>query len=255
MLYLETDISKLYCGDCIEQIEKNDLHFDKVITSPPYNTQRDRYDRGYDVYKDNVKTNDEYIKFIISLFKEFETHLNENGCIIWNMSYGGENPNCMNLCIAEIIKQTDFTIADIIIWKKRSATPNNVSQNKMTRICEFIYIFCRSSEYQTFTSNKKIVSYRKTGQALYENVFNYFECANNDKPCELNHATFSSEFVEEIIKRYVKNDDVVLDCFSGTGTTLKVCEEKGIKFLGIELSQNQCEYSKNRIKSIQRQLI
>lgn len=129
------------------------------------------------------------------------------------------------------------------------ATPNNVSSNKMTRICEFVYVFCRRNEFHTFTSNKKLLSNtRNTGQAIYENVFNYFECKNNDESTDLNKATFSTEYVLNIIERYVKKDDIVMDNFSGTGTTLKACEMKGIKCIGIELSKKQCEYTIERLK-------
>lgn len=42
----------------------------------------------------------------------------------------------MWLTIADILRNTNFTIADSIIWKKKSALPNNVSPNKLTRITE-----------------------------------------------------------------------------------------------------------------------
>ena len=103
-------------------------------------------------------------------------------------------------------------------------------------------------------SNKKVVGKRDTGQYTFQNVFNSFEANNNDGSTDINKATFSSEFVENLIDRYVLKDDVVLDCFSGTGTTMKVCEQKGIKFLGVESSEKQCQYTVDRIKNVQMQL-
>ena len=165
------------------------------------------------------------------------------------MSYGTENTTCMSLLIAEIIQQTSFTLADIIVWKKQTATPNNVSSNKCTRICEFVYVFCREDEFQTFTANKKIIGYREdTNQAIYENVFNFMAAQNNDKSTELNKATFSTDFVDELICRYVLPNDVVLDNFSGTGTTMVAAERRNRKGYYIELSKAQCDYSVNRIK-------
>lgn len=245
--------SELYNGDCINVM--NDLinkgiKVDKIITSPPYNIIRpNSKDRGYDLYKDRKMNNKEYAQWTINIFNIYDQILNENGCIIYNMSYRTENTECMSLTVAEILKNTNFTIADILIWKKKMATPNNVSSNKMTRICEFVYVFCRRNEFHTFTSNKKLLSNtRNTGQAIYENVFNYFECKNNDESTDLNKATFSTEYVLNIIERYVKKDDIVMDNFSGTGTTLKACEMKGIKCIGIELSKKQCEYTIERLK-------
>lgn len=247
MIYYEDELITLYNGDCQEIIK--DLVVDKIITSPPYNIVRpNSTDRGYDIYKDGM-SNDEYIEWTIKIFNLYDRILNKNGAVIYNMSYGTENTEVMNLVVAEIIKKTNFTIADIIVWKKLSATPNNVSSNKMTRIVEFVYVFCRRDEFQTFTSNKKIIGLREdTGQLIYENVFNFFTAPNNDETQGLNKATFSKDFVGHIIERYVLKSDVVLDNFSGTGTTLIACAEYGIKSIGIELSEAQCKHTVKRIK-------
>lgn len=251
-LYSSNENYKLYNGDCIEVMNyfaNNNIKIDKIITSPPYNIIRpNSTDRGYDLYKDGM-TNDEYINWTIDIFNLYDKILKQNGCIIYNMSYGTENTEAMSLTIAEILKKTNFTLADIIVWNKYNATPNNVSSNKMTRICEFVYIFCRRNEFYTFTSNKKIIGYREdTQQPIYENVFNYFKAQNNDESTELNKATYSTEFVLNIIDRYVKKDDIVLDNFSGTGTTIKACLQRNINCIGIELSEKQCKYTIDRLK-------
>lgn len=208
MKYYENELTTLYNGDCVKimnQLIKEKIKIDKVITSPPYNIIRpNSTDRGYDEYKDGM-TNEDYIKWTLNIFEQYEKLLNKNGCIIYNMSYGTENTEVMNLTIAEILKNTNFTLADILIWKKNNATPNNVSSNKMTRICEFIYVFCRRNEFNTFTSNKKKIGERDdTKQAIYENLFNFFQAPNNDASTDLNKATFSTAFVSNIIDRYVK---------------------------------------------------
>lgn len=256
MKYYENDLSILYCGDCIEVMNKmikDKIKIDKVITSPPYNIIRpNSNDRGYDEYKDGM-SNDKYIEWTLKIFNLYDKLLNKNGCVIYNMSYGTENTEVMNLTVAEILRKTNFTLADILIWKKNSATPNNVSSNKMTRICEFVYIFCRRKEFNTFTSNKKKIGERDdTKQSIYENVFNFFQAENNDESNELNKATFSTSFVYNIIDRYVRKNEIVLDNFSGTGTTICACNSRNIKSIGIELSLKQCEYTKKRFnKGIQ----
>lgn len=251
-IFYKTDYSTLYNGDCID-IMKNlichDIKIDKVITSPPYNIIRpNSSDRGYDLYKDGM-SNEDYIKWTIEIFNCYDKILNVNGCVLYNLSYGSENTELMNLTIADIIKKTNFTLADILIWKKNSATPNNVSANKMTRICEFVYVFCRKSEFMSFKTNKKQVGeIENTKQPIYENLFNFFQAPNNDESNVLNKATFSTEFVINLIDRYVSKNDIVLDNFVGTGTTMVACEMKAIKSIGIELSEKQCQYAKERLK-------
>lgn len=242
-------VNTIYNMDCYEGLRLiPSKSIDKVLTSPPYNIIRpNSTDRGYDLYKDGM-TNEEYSEWILSLFNEFDRVLVDNGCVIWNMSYGCENTECMSLTIADIICKSNFTIADIIVWKKQSATPNNVSKNKLTRICEFVYIFCRKSEFQTFETNKQVVNVRESGQDIYENVFNFIEAPNNDESTDLNKATFSSKFVEKLLKIYAKENDVILDTFMGTGTTAIGCINMNMNFVGFELSEAQCDWANRRIQ-------
>lgn len=240
-------------GDCVKEMDrmiKYEIKVNKVITSPPYNIIRPNLkDRGYDEYSDGM-SNSDYCKWTVDIFNRYDKILEENGCIMYNMSYGTENTECMNLAVASILQDTNFTLADIVVWKKNTAIPNAMSSNRMTRIVEFVYIFCRRSEAKTFTSNKKVKSLRKTGQKNYENVYNFIEAKNNDGSTKINKATFSSDLVSELMDRYVRDTDIVLDNFNGTGTTGVSCAIRGNKYYGIEMSKAQCKYSEDRIMNI-----
>lgn len=252
------------CFDTIKRIIDNKIHVDNIITSPFYNTgrsskyhtsekSRQNHEGRYDIHLDDM-TNDEYIQFTIYLFNKFDEIVTENGCILYNMSYGSENTELIWLVLAEILKQTNWTIADDIIWKKQSALPNNVSPNKLTRIVEHIFVFCRKNEFKTFKANKKIKSVSKKGQKYYENVFNFIEAKNNDGSCKLNKATFSTDLITQLIDIYVQDEAIVYDPFSGTGTTANACILKGIQYLGSEISEAQVEYSNDRLKQTMERL-
>lgn len=116
-----------------------------------------------------------------------------------------------------------------------TSPPNNTSKNKLTRICEFVYVFVRKSELKSFNTNKKVKSVSARGQNYYENVFNLIEARNNDGSNNLNKATFSSELVLKLLDIYY------------TGVA---CEMLGIKWLGSEISTAQCNYARNRIEEV-----
>lgn len=240
-------------GDCVEEMDKlieSGVKINKVITSPPYNIIRpNSTDRGYDVYKDGM-SNEEYIRWTLNIFNRFDKLLEKDGCILYNMSYGGENTTCMNLTVAEIIKETNFTLADIIVWKKKSATPNNVSKNKLTRIVEFVYVFVKEKDFKTFDTNKKVVGYRKTGQKTYENKFNFVEAKNNDGSTSINKATYSTDLMNKLMDFYVQEGDVLLDPFGGTGTTACASYLNGNDCYSIELSKEQIEFSEKRLEEL-----
>jgi DNA modification methylase len=233
--YFKNDFTTLYQGDCEVILDKLETKIDLVITSPPYNIIRpNATDRGYDLYKDGM-SNEDYAAWIARIF---------------NMSYGTENTEGMFITINEILTKTNFTLADMIVWKKKTASPNNVSPNKLTRICEYVFVFCRKNEFYTFKTNKKEVGKRETGQSTYQNLFNFIEARNNDASNDLNKATFSSELIHKLLEIYFI-DGIVLDNFSGTGTTSYACEQKSIKSISIELSKKQCEYTVKRLSEIQ----
>lgn len=252
---------ELYNEDCFKTMSLlNDDSIDVILTSPFYNTNKKAGDNRtllnsnvksnaytrYDLHVDNM-TNDEYCDFTEKLFNEFDRILNVNGSVLYNISYGAENTECMFKTINRIIENTPFTVADVIVWKKKSAIPNNVSCNKLTRIWEFVFVFCRKSEFMTFYCNKTIKSYRKTGQACYENMFNFIEAKNNDGACEFNKATYSSELCEKLLKMYAPNDCYVYDPFMGTGTTAVACERLGLHCIGSEISENQVKFAVDRL--------
>ena len=221
---------------------------DLIITSPPYNIIRpNSTDRGYDLYKDGM-SNEEYIDWTLDMFKEFERCLVNDGIVLYNMSYGTENTILMSLVVADIIRKSDFTLADIIVWKKKSATPNNVSHNKTTRIVEYIYVFCRKDEFDTFNCNKKKLKERESGQAIYENVYNFISAPNNDGSTDLNKATYSTKLVRTLLNMYAKPNSLVYDPFMGTGTTAVACIIDGHDYIGSEISDKQCAYAEKRIK-------
>ena len=96
-----------------------------------------------------------------------------------------ENTAGMFQAVTAVVTQTDFTIADVIVWKKSNALPNSCSPNRLTRIWEFVFVFCRKGELKTFRCNKRVTSLRKTGQKAYENISNFIEAKNNDETCLL----------------------------------------------------------------------
>ncbi len=238
---------------------------DVILTSPFYNTNKkhgnnrtlsNTQNKGYpylryDSHIDNL-TDEEYCDFTENCFIEFDRILKLNGVVLYNLSYGNNNREGMYKAINTIITQTPFTIADVICWKKKTAFPNNCSSNKLTRIWENIFVFCRKKEIDSFYCNKPIVSVRKTGQKSYANIYNFVETKNNDGSCPYNKATYSSDLCEWLLNVYCPPEGVVYDPFVGSGTTAVACKKLGLSYIGSELSKKQCEWAENRLKNIKK---
>ena len=91
---------KFFNEDCFETMSKMQQYnrkVDLILTSPPYNTGRPTTsERGrnnnegrYDIHLDNM-SQEYYCEWVVSLFKEFDKVLEDNGCVLWNVSYGSD---------------------------------------------------------------------------------------------------------------------------------------------------------------------
>lgn len=258
------ELNKIYNESNLETLKKmGENSVDVVLTSPFYNTNKKagksrtllntkvkegqyNYVR-YDVFVDTMSEK-EYSCYVITLFELFEKILKENGVVLWNVSYGQDGATPLLKLITEITEKTNFDCADIITWHKKSVLPNVCSPNKLTRICEYIFVFCRKSEFYTFFTNKKVISIREgTSQKMYSSIHNYIGAKNNDENCPFNKATYSTELCKKLLSIYAPRGGVVYDPFMGSGTTAVACKELGLNYIGSEISENQCKWAENRI--------
>lgn len=247
------EIDKIYNEDCLKTMERLD-GVNMVMTSPPYNTSRkgsslDAADTNirYDEF-DDCRSDEEYIGWTVDIFNSFDKILAKNGVVLYNISYSAENTALMWLTIAAIISRTGLTVADNIVWKKKSAVPNNESPNKLTRIVEYVLVCCRKTELATFQCFKEESSRRPTGQVLYKNYFNFVEAPNNDENCPIHKATYSTQLCRKLMQLYSKEGDVIYDPFMGTGTTAIAAIREKRHYVGSELSPRYCDWANNRIR-------
>lgn len=248
------EINKIYNEDCIETMRKMDKNIDLVFTSPPYNMTKRKggyadKTKRYDSYNDWM-TQKDYIDWSINIFNSYDKVIKKDGCILYNFSYSIENPSMPYLLVAEIIKNTEWCIADTIIWKKNNAIPHPASYNRLNRIVEFVWVFCRKDEATTFNMNKNIKKVSPNGQKYYEIIDNFITAPNNDGSCDLNKATFSSDLVYKLISKYCKEGSLIYDSFMGTGSTAIGAIKHKCDYIGSEMSEEQCVFAENRISEI-----
>ena len=247
------EINKIYNENNLITMNKiSDKSISGIITSPPYNITSKRkdcyYNNGYSEIDD--LSEDEYLNVRLNEFKYFERVLKDDGVICYNISYHNENPILPTLLVTEIHKQTNLTIADIIIWKKSHSIPFQTSPTKLSRISELIYIFVKKDRLHDFKTNKEVSKINeKTGQKFYKNYTNLIEAKNNDGFKSNLKASYSSELVEKLINIYFPECSLIYDPFIGIGTTAKGCKNMRCNYIGSELSTEFYEDSKKYLKN------
>ena len=246
---LETN--KIYCGDTVETMGKiNEGTIDLILTSPPYLASIRNDNHKYPGAKDQIKDNqsvDDYLEWIIDNFKQYERILKKDGVIVFNFSYTTFNPSLPYFLINEVFKHTDFRIYDTFAWKKKSAMPVSGHPNRVTRIVEMVYIFAKTPY---FKANKTVSSVSRPGQKYYNNYYNFIEARNNDGKVEGHEATFSTDLASFFIDLYSKENEIVLDNFSGTGTTPYASSKMNRQYIGIDLVEKFCDYARERVSKL-----
>lgn len=92
----------------------------------------------------------------------------------------------------------------------------------------------RKKIYADETNGKKI-------QDIWEFKDPQYPCYPTEKNIDL---------LKRIVKASSNEGDLVLDCFCGSGTTLKMAQELGRNWIGIDNSDSAIEVSKNRLSDI-----
>ena len=68
-----------------------------------------------------------------------------------------------------------------------------------------------------------------------------------DRKINKHPAPFPEKLAEDHILSWSNEGDTVLDCFAGSGTTLKMAHKNNRKYIGIEISEEYINIIKQRL--------
>jgi site-specific DNA-methyltransferase (adenine-specific) len=100
-------------------------------------------------------------------------------------------------------------------------------------------------EQEDGTFKTKVVYQDEDKKEFMELVFGQWKYLNDSRP--MTKATFSLDIPSKAIKILTYKNDVVLDPFAGSGTSLVAAQILGRRWIGIELSPNYCQVAETRV--------
>lgn len=126
------------------------------------------------------------------------------------------------------------------------------SPNRLSRIVEPIYVFCKRGFEKTHYCNKPEISKGTASHKCYAPLYNFVEAKGSQrekgvKRCPYNAATYSVELCEKLLGMYAPSNALVYDPFMGSGTTAVACKRMGLRWLGSEISENQVKWAEDRL--------
>lgn len=93
------------------------------------------------------------------------------------------------------------------------------------------------------TQDKNTLSHHTDIEQIFPNVL----CVSNNAKKDFHPAPYPEELIERLLKLYSYQEDIVLDPFLGTGTTVVVAQRLKRQFIGIELSKSYCKKALQRL--------
>lgn len=234
---LETDRYKLYNGDCLEVMDKmidEGIKVDLILTDPPY--ELDNHGKGKNDFKDRKLVKENHIKDISEGFDYEETFS--------RMLKLQDKVNMLIFCSNEQIskimnyfennKEKKKLSVTLLVWKKSNPIP--LCWGKYISDAEFI-IYVRGKG-ATFNNKADISKKYKVKKYPVINAKKRLHPAQ--KPVEL---------LMDLIELHSLENQTVLDCFMGSGSTGEGCLRLNRKFIGIDNDKENFNVTKERLEN------
>ena len=219
---------------------------DLVVTSPPYNV-----DIQYNSHKDDVSYAD-YLEFSRKWMSRCFEWLKDDGRFCLNVpldkNKGGQQS--VGADLTTIAKEIGFHYHSTIIWNegnisRRTAWGSWKSASAPYVIAPVELIVVLYKKNWKKTSGSKISDIERNEFMDWTNGLWVF---NGESKKRIGHpAPFPTELPRRCVKLFSYVDDVVLDPFSGSGTTLIAAVTNNRKGIGIDVDRKYCELARKRI--------
>ena len=249
------------CEELIPLLPNNSI--DLVITSPPYNVNlgNNKYNKNsYDIYKDNLE-HWLYIKWLHKIFAALRTKMVLGGRICINIGDGANGKVPTHSDIIQFMtnsEDTSYLLKAVIIWMKNQIGNRTAWGSWKSPInpsfptpFEYILIFCNGSQSKKGDKEKITV----IADEFITNSLAVWNIAPEHRMKHFKHpAMFPKELPYRLIQQLSYEGDIILDIFSGIGTTCLVAEQLRRQWIGFELSKQYVERSRKRIRKYVQQV-
>lgn len=248
---------EVYEADCIQAMSKwSDASIDCVITDPPYNMSKKKglgwafsnhitMESEWDIF-----SKDEYATFTHDWLKQICRVVKPNGNLLIFGSFH-------NIYLIGFILQNllDRRILQQVTWFKPNAQPN-ITGRLLTESTEYSIWAVNASpeEAKGWTFNYEDSKQFNGGKQL-RNMWTIPYTPASEKQLGSHPTQKPLALLMRMVKIWTKPDDLVLDCFMGTGTTAVACEALGRKWVGIEKDEKYAAITKKRLKGVQKEII
>jgi len=253
------EINKIYNENCLDTMARMPDNFiDLTVTSPPY---------------DDLRTYNGYCFDFENVAKELFRVTKQGGVVVWVVGDATKN-GCESLTSFKqaiyFVEQCGFNLHDTMIYAKQNPIP--LTHNRYEQQFEYMFILSKGkpktfnglkekskyggemasrtrSFYKTNTESEPTIQNKRdviSDEKLRNNIWYYI--VGSTQTGKIKHpAMFPEQLASDQILSWSNENDLVYDCFIGSGTTAKMSILNNRKYIGSELSKEYYEIALNRI--------
>lgn len=266
-------INKIHNENCLETISKMPDNFiDLTVTSPPY---------------DDVRLYKGFTLPLEDIAKELYRVTKDGGVVVWVVNDKTKN-YCESLTSFKtailFVENAGFNLHDTMIYKRQAAFPDVV---RYYQEFEYMFVFSKGKPktINLLRQNKSESTIKRNNSGLHNSrnerqqngeikkgniksvervnnsklddtrvKSNIWEIATGsqkstkDKIAFQHPAIFPEQLANDHIISWSNENDIVYDCFAGSGTTAKMAILNNRNWIVSEISSEYCEIIKERIK-------
>ena len=244
------ELDTIITGDSADVLQSfPNACIDLTVTSPPYDDLR-----NYHGYHFDFET----------IAKQLYRVTKVGGVVVWVVGDATVNGSETGTSFKQALyfMQCGFNLHDTMIYEKYASTWN-VTSKRYRQNFQYMFILSKGQpkkfnpirDIKVKNMKPRIIKNNRTGVSNYSlytpkneytvrnNIFTYPVGGKKiDHP-----AVFPEALASDHIKTWSKEDDVVLDCFCGSGTTPKMAKTLNRHYVGIETSIEYVALSKQRL--------
>lgn len=266
--------------------------FQAIVTSPPYFGHRNYSATESQNEIGREREPKEYVDNLVSIFRDLRKKLRSDGLLWLNLgdTYRAKALLGLPWRVALGMQDDGWILRSDVIWYKPNAMPASI-KNRPTTDHEYLFMFARDPNYYydadairephvTFTEKSRMRGGRnhfgkiggtpETGKnkgknnlhdARWDQAF-HPKGRNRRTVWEIplskfrdaHFAVYPEKLVETCILASTRENDFVLDPFTGSGTTGVVAYKLSRKFVGVELMREYQKMAQKRIDDANSQL-
>ena len=262
---MDLPVNEIICGDCLEVMKDwPDNCVDLTVTSPPYDDLRDYQGYSFDFE---------------GIAKELYRVTKSGGVVVWvvgDMTINGSETGT-SFQQALHFKHLGFNLHDTMIYEKAATIyPGGVRYNQ---VAEFMFVLSKNTpktinlitdkpnKYAGYsargTTHRKVDGGIKDNKSfkgiptknfgVRNNIWRYgtgWMVSTPEKVAYEHPAIFPEQLAKDHIISWSNPDDIVLDPMCGSGTTPKIANKLGRRYIGIDISEKYCQIARQRLEAV-----